>query len=97
MPEQARIGDRNVMHCSAHTMDTGSANVIVNGRGAVRVGDLTITHLRPSGSGCSPHIAAVVSGSQKVIINGMGAARLGDPLGGCTAIAEGSPNVITGD
>jgi uncharacterized Zn-binding protein involved in type VI secretion len=52
--------------------------------------------LIPAGKFCVTHVAPVVFGSLSVLINGKPAARVGDPLGGCTVIALGSFDVVTG-
>jgi uncharacterized Zn-binding protein involved in type VI secretion len=96
MPAQARVGDPGVPHCSPYVIATGSTDVIVNGKPAATVGSLSTPHLIPAGRFCVTHVAPVVFGSRSVIINGKPAARVGDPLGGCTLIALGSFDVITG-
>ena len=95
MPAAARVGDSNVPHCSGHNMAQGSDSVFINGRQAVRVGDLTTGHLLP-GVPCPGHSAPVQRGSSSVFINGRAAARVGDPISGCTSIAQGSPDVFIG-
>jgi len=96
MPAVARQGDRNVPHCSSHTMARGSPDVFVNGRAVCRQGDPTTSHLLP-GKPCPAHTATVSRGSASVFINGKPAARVGDPISGCTSIAQGSPDVFIGD
>jgi uncharacterized Zn-binding protein involved in type VI secretion len=96
VPAAARQTDRNVPHCSGHSMATGSENVFINGLPACRVGDITTFHLRPGGRFCPPHSATVARGSSSVFINGRPAARVGDSIGGCTSIAQGSADVIIG-
>lgn len=96
MPGAARIGDPGIFHCSPYTIASGSQNVIINGRGAARVGDSSSVHLKPGGKFCVPHSAKISRGSRTVKINNRPAARRGDPLGGCTAIAGGSGDVIIG-
>lgn len=96
MPAAARVGDPGVPHCSAYVIATGSTDVSINGRPAARVGDLSAPHLRPAGIICVTHVAPIVKGSSSVFINGRPAARQGDPLGGCTSVALGSPNVNIG-
>lgn len=68
---------------------SGSSNVIVNGAGAVRLGDAT---------GCGD---PATGASSKVIVNGRGVHRIGDGTGGHgswpgNASAGGSSNVIAG-
>ena len=95
MPAQARVGDPGIPHCSPYVIMTGSLDVIVNGKPAATVGSLSTPHLLP-GIICPTHVAPVVFGSLSVLINGKPAARVGDPLLGCTVIALGSFDVITG-
>lgn len=93
MPAAARIGDRDLAHCTGMVRAQGSQNVMVNGRGWSRQGDANTSHLLP-GDPCLPHSAPITRGSATVRINGRPAGRLGDPT--CTAVAEGSPNVFAG-
>lgn len=93
MPAAARIGDRDMGHCTGMVRADGSADVIVNGRGWSRQGDHNTAHLLP-GTPCVPHTAPISRGSSSVFVNGRPAGRLGDPT--CTAVAEGSPNVFAG-
>lgn len=95
MPAAARRGDAGVPHCSGYTIATASADVIINGRGAARVGDVSTPHLRP-GNPCPGHVAPISRGSSSVFINGRSAARVGDPLSSCTRVATGSGDVIIG-
>jgi uncharacterized Zn-binding protein involved in type VI secretion len=94
MPGVARVGDAGQVHCSGFTMATGSPNVLINGRPAVRVGDLTTVHKKPDGEGCTPHVARVSAGSSSVFVNGRPLARIGDPIANCTKILQGSSDVI---
>lgn len=95
MPAAARKGDKGVVHCSGYTIASASSDVIINGRGAARVGDKSTVHKKP-GKRCPSHTASISSGSGSVRINGRAAARVGDGLSGCTKVASGSPNVIIG-
>ncbi len=96
MPAAARKGDAGVPHCSGYTIATASTDVIINGRGAARVGDVSTSHLRPGGKKCPGHVAPISKGSSGVFINGRPAARVGDSLAGCTRVATGSGDVIIG-
>jgi len=96
MPAAARRGDAGVPHCSGYTIATASADVVINGRGAARVGDVSTSHLRPGGKFCPPHAAPIVTGSRSVLINGRPAATVGSKLAGCTVVATGSGDVIIG-
>ena len=94
MPAVARIGDANLTHCSQPFMAQGSPNVRANGIGISRVGDLNTGHLLPGVPICPGHAAAISSGSSTVRINGRACGRVGDPT--CTAVSQGSPNVVVG-
>jgi len=96
MPAAARRGDAGVPHCSPYVIATASSDVVINGRGAARVGDVSTPHLRPGGKRCPGHVAPIVRGSSSVLINGRPAARVGDSLLTCTFIATGSGDVIIG-
>ena len=95
MPAVTRITDADVTHCSGMTRAVGSSDVIVNGLGVSRQGDVNTVHLLP-GSPCPPHAAPITVGSLTVIVNGKGCGRVGDAITGCTSVAQGSPDVIAG-
>lgn len=95
MPAVARIGDQDLVHCSVPARAQGSPNVFVNGLAWSRVGDMNVVHQLP-GVPCPAHAAPIASGSSSVFINGKAAGRIGDPIEGCTAVAQGSPNVFAG-
>jgi uncharacterized Zn-binding protein involved in type VI secretion len=95
MPAAARIGDLDLVHCSVPVRGQGSPNVFVNGMAWSREGDLNVVHQLP-GAPCPTHDAPIGKGSSKVKINGKGAGRIGDAIDGCTAVAQGSPNVFAG-
>lgn len=95
MPAATRVGDADIPHCSGMTRAEGSPNVFVNGRAWSRQGDNNTVHLLP-GIPCPAHAAPITIGSTTVFINGRGAGRVGDAITGCTAVAEGSPNVFCG-
>ena len=92
----ARVGDSGMVHCSGYVIASGSADVLVNGRPAARVGDSSSLHMRPVGKKCVPHVAAISAGSISVLVNGRPIARVGSPLAGCTFIISGSSDVIVG-
>jgi len=96
MPAVSRIGDLDVPHCSGMVRATGSSDVFVNTRPAVRQGDINTVHKIPGGIDCFLHTGAVRTGSRSVFINGRGAGRVGDELLDCTEIAQGSENVFAG-
>ena len=105
MPAQSRLGDRSFASSDAHGCPgcphvvtgpaiSGSPDVTVNARPAVRAGD-TGTH----SSCCGPNTWKAVGGSKTVFINGKPAHRQGDAdqhCGGMGSTIEGSPNVFVG-
>jgi uncharacterized Zn-binding protein involved in type VI secretion len=105
MPPQARIGDLSKVPTDAHGCPAcphmcigpavqGSPDVYVNGRNAVRVGDLGVHAVC-----CGPNIWNASSGSATVFINNIKAHRKGDQdahCGGTGTMQQGSDNVITG-
>ena len=89
----SRIGDITTGHgCHAPSIGiTASANVIINGLPAHKVGDAFSPHT----CGNDVHGDVAVQGSVKVIINGTGAMRLGDVLApGGALMAEASWTVF---
>ena len=96
MPAAARKGDAGIPHCSPYVIATASQDVIINGRGAARIGDVSTVHLIPGGRRCGSHTAAIVRGSSSVLINGRPAATVGSGLANCTSVATGSADVIIG-
>ena len=73
----------------------GSTNVFVNGKGAVRAGDLCEIHTIPSGPSCVPHQVSLTSFSSTVFVNGKGIGRKGDEYSG-HILTSGSSNVFAG-
>ena len=74
-----RLGDTYTGHdaCPGTVLVSASTDVIINGKGAGRVGDSYAPH------GCivhPAHTAHIASGSSTVLINGLHAARVGDPI-----------------
>lgn len=95
MSRQGRLGDKTwcETHATFGTANTASTNVLINGRGALRLRDLGIDR-----SSRAPWIAD--SGAPCVLINDRPAFRLGDccrhrPINGW--LASASPNVLVGD
>ncbi len=96
MPQATRLGDLDTGHdaCPPTGLVTASSNVIINGKGAGRVGDTYAPH------GCivhTPHSGSIASGSGTVFINGRSAGRVGDPVSCGGSVAQGSNNVYVGD
>lgn len=84
---QARLGDT-----SSHggKIVTGALRTMVNGKPAVRMGDLHVCPIPGHG------VTKIVTGSLKTFTEGKPNARLGD-LTGCGAkIVTGSPNTLVG-
>lgn len=77
---------------------SASPNVIINGKGAVRFGDVIVPHsclacANDCSSPCSPHSGTYL-GNHSVIVNGRSIQTAGDLIS-CTDIAVCcSPNVI---
>lgn len=95
MPAATRLGDTDTGHdaCGPTALVSASGDVMINGKGAGRVGDTYAPH------GCvvhPPHSGAVASGSATVKINGKSAARVGDPVSCGGSVATGSSNVFIG-
>ncbi len=92
-----RIGDRDVVHCSGMVRAEGARSVFVNGKAWSLIGHKNTPHLKPGGDDCYTHQAAICEGSESVFVEGISSGRIGDKVGGCTMVAEGSPNVFAGD
>lgn len=106
MPPAARLGDKARCPLDAHGCPacphptvgpaiSGSANVLTNGRPAVRLGDPGI-----HAACCGSNTWKTASGSVTVFINNKAAIRLGDKTqhcGGVGQMIEGSNNVMIGD
>lgn len=95
MPKATRLGDNDTGHdaCAPTALVSASPNVIINGKGAGRVGDSYAPH------GCVVHPAhsgVIASGSASVFINGRPAGRVGDAVSCGGNVAVGSNNVIIG-
>lgn len=92
MPSAVRLGDSTTGHgCwPPTTLASASSNVIINGIGAVKVGDSIVPHCCPSGC----HGGTQSSGSPNVMTNGNAQARIGDSISCGDSNAAGSPNVI---
>jgi uncharacterized Zn-binding protein involved in type VI secretion len=86
-----RLGDRTRTGCDAGASTSGSSNVLINNRHALRVSDLI--GFRGGASG------EVNSGCRRVLINDLNAAGVGDPVTGICrgSVVEGSGNVMMGD
>ena len=95
MPKATRLGDNDTGHdaCAPIALVSASADVIINGKGAGRVGDSYAPH------GCVAHpmhSGVISSGSASVYINGKAAGRIGDSVSCGGSVAAGSSNVMIG-
>ncbi len=105
MPGAARIGDQSKAEADFHGCPTcphtvqgpavtGSSNVLINGRPAVRVGDTGI-----HAPCCGPNTFTALMGSSTVFINNKPAHRKDDMdahCGGVGKMIQGSDDVIIG-
>ena len=89
MPSACRVGDKSFCprdshggSCCAHAVSgpaaSGSPDVVINGRAALRLDDRG-TH----SSCCGPNTWAAVQGSSSVLVNGKPLVRLGDGTKHC--------------
>ena len=71
----------------------GSSTVLINGVGAIRIGDRVGVHPR---AGCSTDISTLSSSSSTVFVEGRGVGRIGDEYTSDNVIISGSTNVFIG-
>ena len=95
MPSVHRLGDICTGHdaCPPVPLVSASSYVLVNGKGAARVGDSYASH------GClihPPHTPVCASGSSTVFVNGKALVRVGDAVSCGGATSQGSGNVNAG-
>ena len=105
MSAVARLGDKSQVPADAHgcvscahpaegPATSGSPDVFVNGKAAVRVGDVGV-----HAACCGPNTWTAKMGSDSVFVNGKPLHRLGDMdqhCGGVGKMIQGSPDVIAG-
>ena len=105
MPGQGRLGDKASVTSDAHGCPScphpgvgpavsGSADVLVNGRPALRVDDKGM-----HAACCGSNMWTATHGSGTVFINGKPAFRTNDATqhcGGSGKLIEGSPDVVVG-
>lgn len=72
---------------------SASSNVLINGRGAMRVGDRFSSHCCPK-RGC--HTGNLSSGGTTVLINNKAVGRIGDPVSCGSSVMTASDNVLIG-
>jgi len=106
MPPQGRLGDKSRVPVDAHGCPacphtaigpaiTGSQDVLVNFKPALRVGDMGLHAVC-----CGPNTWVASEGSSTVFINYRKAHRKGDSdrhCGGSGFLVDGSPDVIVGN
>lgn len=106
MPPQGRLGDQAKVPADSHgcpgcahtcigPAKTGSTDVLVNGRPALRVTDTGV-----HSACCGPNTWQASAGAPGVLINSLKAHRLNDMTvhcGGQGTLIEGSDDVIVGD
>lgn len=105
MPAAGRLGDKAQCPADAHGCPgcahsvigpavSGSPDVFVNGRAALRVGDPGV-----HAACCGPNTWKAAKGSGTVFVNGKPFHRMGDTTthcGGTGQLIEGSPDVVVG-
>jgi len=105
MPSACRVGDKSFCPCDSHGGSccahavrgpavSGSPDVVVNGRSALRLGDPGV-HSKCCGS----NKWTAVEGSASILVNGKPLVRLGDitkHCGGRGRMIEASPDVDIG-
>lgn len=96
MPAAVRLGDVCTGHgCwPARPSVSGSPNVFINGKPAVRVDDAWAAHTCPAIP--ETHASTQATGSATVFVNGKPLARVGDSIACGSTNAAGSPNVFAG-
>jgi uncharacterized Zn-binding protein involved in type VI secretion len=106
MPAAGRLGDDSFVPADSHGSPccdhaaigpavTGSRNVLINNREALRVNDRGVHK-----TCCGPNTWVAMRGAPAVLINDKPAHRLGDAdkhCGGMGELVQGSPNVLIGD
>ncbi len=91
MPAVTRIGDADQVHCSPPFRAQSVQTVFCNEKLISCLTHLNTPHLGPN---CLLHVAPIVRASPTVFAEGLPVGRIGDPIGGCTQVAEGSPDVF---
>ncbi len=97
MPPAATLNSLT-SHGSPFLPGTGSINIFIGGKPALRAG--IDVHVCPLSDGPKPHVGGVVSiGSSTVFFNNMPSVRVGDLIteaGAPNAITQGDPTVMIG-
>ena len=91
------VGAADEPHCTPMNRAEGFSDITVNGIPVSCQGHNNTPHLRPPNRPpCPGHSAAIATGSSTVTCHGVGIGRVGDDISGCTAVAQGSPDVSAG-
>lgn len=95
MPGAHRQGDKTTGHdCWPPTVpQSWSGDVIINGKGSVRMGDGIVPHTCPDKG---THGGSYIGQGRRVLVNGREAQVIGDPISCGDKAAQGSGNVIIG-
>lgn len=90
----ARLNDPQSGHSAfpPSPCNSSSSNVIINGKGVMRVGDTFVKHCATGGC----HVPVLAKGSSTVIVNGKQMGRMGDSTACGGVVMIGSSNVIVG-
>ena len=91
MPGVATVGSTGVPHSGVPKVDSGSPDVIVNGKACARVDDSIVAHRY----GKKTHTSKIGTGNSTVLVNGRPIAIVGSVLiPSCTTLNSGSADVI---
>ena len=71
----------------------GSSDVLINGVGAVRIGDIVAPH---RARGCGPDTSGLTTASSRVFANNLGVGVIGSQYTSDNTITSGSGNVFVG-
>jgi len=90
------IGHKDIFHdCQIPVRLKGSKTVYLFGIPWSRMGDVNSPH-KYGGDCDKTHSMPIAKGSKSVFVNGVGAGRITDKVAGCTAVAQGWGNILTG-
>ena len=92
----ARIGDREIKHCSVPFRKGHFKTVFANGKNVSGDGHMNTPHKKPCACPvcCCMHSFPLKALTQSVFCEGIKIGRVGDPT--CTMVEKGSPDVFAG-
>ena len=91
MPGVATVGSTGVPHVGVPKVNSGSPDVLVNGKACARVDDSIAAHQ----FGKKVHTSKIGTGNSTVLVNGRPIAIIGSVLvPSCTTLNTGSADVI---